>query len=226
MDKLRKIGEWMWQNKERLVLAVLIAFFCYRLYGVVYPEKVDETAQAVSRVEAAAEEEEDDGPQGRAQGLNRFARNRNRNQAEEEEEEEEDKPIQFRSFRPPKSLDPQNLPENWDVKDGRPPSPPAPPLPPEPVAFNALVKDNPFTAVTSGGGGGRDSGTRPQLRLLNIMELPTGEYRALIQTRTRQWYEEGEQFETYQLLSIDPAGGTVDIFSEQHGRAFTYSLGR
>ncbi|MBN2311746.1 MAG: hypothetical protein JXR94_22395 [Candidatus Hydrogenedentes bacterium] len=39
MEKLHKIGTWVWLNKEKVVLVVLILVFCYRVYKVVDPEE-------------------------------------------------------------------------------------------------------------------------------------------------------------------------------------------
>ena len=38
MDKLQKIGAWFWNNKERMVLIVMVAVLAYRVYGIMYPE--------------------------------------------------------------------------------------------------------------------------------------------------------------------------------------------
>jgi hypothetical protein len=34
MNKLQKIGAWIWNNKERMVLAVMLAVFAYRFYQI------------------------------------------------------------------------------------------------------------------------------------------------------------------------------------------------
>ena len=41
MDKLRKFGAWLWLNKERMLLGVLVGFLCYRVYVVMEPQKFD-----------------------------------------------------------------------------------------------------------------------------------------------------------------------------------------
>ena len=37
MNKIRKILRWVWLSKERMVLAVMVCFLCYRVYRVVNP---------------------------------------------------------------------------------------------------------------------------------------------------------------------------------------------
>lgn len=38
MNRIRKIGNWIWLNKERMVLAVMVGFLIFRVYQVVYPD--------------------------------------------------------------------------------------------------------------------------------------------------------------------------------------------
>lgn len=42
MNRLRKIARWLWLSKERMVLAVMVGFLCYRVYQVMYPETTGE----------------------------------------------------------------------------------------------------------------------------------------------------------------------------------------
>ena len=90
----------------------------------------------------------------------------------------------------------------------------------------AEAKDNPFAAVSTRGTGDDRIDERPKIYLLGIREWGDGTYRAQIYTRTRKWYEEGESFEAYQLIAINPEEQTVEIFSEKHGRSFTYEVVR
>ena len=278
MEIIRKIGDWAWANKERLVLAILVVFLVYRIYAVMNPTTLEEEAAAAARERAkhpttatrmpgapggalsqpgtpglgpglgeeegetdeegeaegavegedAVEGEGEDlegggtGPQGRLRTLRESGA-----QTAQRTMDPSDAPFEFKQHMPPKRIaDPNSLPEEWTADKGRPPMPQANPLPPAPVAFNALVKDNPFSASSTSGTGPTTGQERPNLTLLDIKEWKSGTYRAYILTRTRKWYAEGEQFETYQLMSIDPEAGTVEIFSEQHGRSFTYSLAR
>jgi hypothetical protein len=45
VNNLRKVGAWLWDNKERMVLAVLFVVLCYRVYWVVYPPPVESARQ-------------------------------------------------------------------------------------------------------------------------------------------------------------------------------------
>jgi len=61
------------------------------------------------------------------------------------------------------------------------------------------------------------AGTPLPLRVLQITEMPDGSKRALIQlqSQTPYWYEPGERFEDYQLVSISRDCGAVELFSER-----------
>lgn len=39
VDKLRKFGEMLWLNKERMILVAMLAILCYQVYEVVYPDE-------------------------------------------------------------------------------------------------------------------------------------------------------------------------------------------
>ncbi len=41
MDKLRKIGKWIWCIKERLVLLIMMVLLGYRVYVVINPPQLD-----------------------------------------------------------------------------------------------------------------------------------------------------------------------------------------
>jgi hypothetical protein len=38
LDKVRKLGQWVWLSKERIVLVAMISVFAYRVYLVAYPQ--------------------------------------------------------------------------------------------------------------------------------------------------------------------------------------------
>jgi hypothetical protein len=232
-------------NKERLVLAILVIFLIYRIYVVMNPTTIEEqTAQAAAAQRGAAaqaamppssampgmqgvnlwddddEDDDEDYPGGRPGVIQSSPYQQAQRTTSREQ------PLVFTQHMPPKRIpDPTNLPEEWTEAQGKPPAPPANPLPPSPVAYNALVKDNPFTAATDERRPQDGPGAPPNLRLLAIREWGDT-YRAQIQTRTRKWYAAGESFETYQLVSIDPEDGSVVIFSEQDGQNYTYTLNR
>ena len=39
VDKLRKFGEFLWLNKERIILVVMVAILCFQVYKVLYPDE-------------------------------------------------------------------------------------------------------------------------------------------------------------------------------------------
>lgn len=53
------------------------------------------------------------------------------------------------------------------------------------------------------------------LEVLNFQEVPDGSWKVQIQSARRGWYSEGDSFETYQLLSIDPDTECIEVFAEQ-----------
>lgn len=241
MDILRKIGDWAWENKERLVLAILVVFLVYRIYAVMNPTTIEEqSAQSASvRPQPAGSATTQTGegpadpaapgggPQNRLRRLQQGAAGGAGATGETTTTEPKEVPFVFTQHMPPKRIpDPNALPEEWTEEEGRPPSPPPNPLPPAPTPYNALIKDNPFAAVSTGSADGPRGEERPNIVLLGIREWGDGTYRAQIYTRTRKWYEEGESFEAYQLISINPEEQSVEIFSEKHGRSFTYRVGR
>ena len=38
MDKIRKIAKWLWVNKERMVLIIMVGVLVYRVNKVIYPD--------------------------------------------------------------------------------------------------------------------------------------------------------------------------------------------
>ena len=38
MNKIRKFGAWLWLNKERMILGVLVILLCYRVYAILMGE--------------------------------------------------------------------------------------------------------------------------------------------------------------------------------------------
>ncbi len=160
MNRLRKIGNWLWLNKERMVLAVMVGFLIFRVYTVVSP---------------AADEKEGQIP-------------------------------------PPPT---DKIPDDANL----PGDPPPPPPPPRLDDWSRLPRFNPFgpyRPVQVGGGGNQETNEQFPLRLLNIREIAPGELRAQIDSGVRSsWYAEGQAFETYEVLDIDPDAGTATVFSER-----------
>ena len=47
MEKIRKIFLWVWNVKERVVLAIMVCFLCYRVYPFIYPTEEDISANRI-----------------------------------------------------------------------------------------------------------------------------------------------------------------------------------
>lgn len=58
VDKLRKFGEFLWLNKERFILVVMVAILCFQVYKVLYP---DEKPRGVTPMPPRAINEETEG---------------------------------------------------------------------------------------------------------------------------------------------------------------------
>ena len=129
---------------------------------------------------------------------------------------EDPPPMPTYSF--PQRMPPTDLAELRQLGFPGPPPPPPPPRRLKP--WTSLRKRNPFWYnPTSGGdedqklaGFFRD----PGVYLLNITPGKDGVPRAQLQTRSsRKWYDEGEQFEKFELISIDPENEECVIYSEE-----------
>ncbi|HPO16532.1 MAG TPA: hypothetical protein PLI09_24060 [Candidatus Hydrogenedentes bacterium] len=169
MDKLVAIGKWLWLNKERFVLLVVMAVFCYRVYVVLNPPEPPAVA-------------------------------------------------------PPTSPRPGPIPDEL-----MPPSPPMPPVRSLPGGYAGLYNNNPFCYYCKAKGPGGDDIFDPKklgITLLAIRKLSDGRVRAQLNTTTvqRRWYNEGEQFEEYELQEIDPENNSVVIYSERYARRFTLTM--
>lgn len=104
-----------------------------------------------------------------------------------------------------------------------------PPLPERPkeqesVSWNSIHYNSPFwyrapgttnTNVKDGG----DS--EAQIKLLQILDTPTGSTVQLSAGASRTWCREGSQFQKYEVVSIDLASGTCEVRSERLGKVIT-----
>lgn len=107
--------------------------------------------------------------------------------------------------------------------------PGAPPLPPMPVAakvWNQLWKRNAFWYSPKQVGPDDDKLQQflrnPGVRLRNITQGKAGKYRAQLQTSSsRKWYDEGEQFEQFELVSIDPEKQECVVYSMEFQQPVT-----
>jgi hypothetical protein len=179
VDKLRKLGAWIWLVKERMILVVMVAFLVYRVYQVVYPPPMEE------------------GP----------------------------------VVRPPKAKLPDDAAERNELVQQATLPPPPPPRELLAVPGNyAIVHRNNALWYYSAQQGSTDQGEITAaglgLYLLDIQRVGT-RLRARLQTgSTTRWYNEGEKFEAFELLRVDPEQGTVEVYAEQYGRQLTVQLQR
>jgi len=163
MEKMRKIGERLWYNKERIVLAVMIGILCWHVYRVVN-----------APIEASAG-----------------------------------------TF----------MPAGKTLQDSEKPPMPLPPPPAVPTSWKAVYTPNPFwfySGGTTASGISRDD-QDPGIKLLRIQEMAGGKLRAQLQTTATNWYSEGDQFETFQLLKIDPTG-SCQVYSEGLGKVIVLTV--
>jgi len=167
-DKAVKAFRWIWDNKERMVLVVMVGVLCYRIYVVLNPEVMVETVNA----------------------------------------------------RPPDRSVEGHSPEII------PPEVPAPPALDLPGNYTGLYRNNPYWYYAGDRGVGEEEVTAATLgiNLLDIKEA-AGTWRAQLQTETtRKWYEEGEQFEEFELIEINAEEGTAVVYSERYGERVTLSM--
>lgn len=177
VDKLRKIGAWIWRNKERAVLLVVLVVLGYRGWALMSPRL----------------------------------------------------PPNWSRLQPPKPQLPDDLSELAEQNIELPPSPSLRPPADVPEPFASLYQKNPFWYYAgSGASRSEQEITVEQLniQLLNLQQV-RGKWRARLRTTsTTKWYDEGEQFEEFEVLRINPDEKTVEIRSERYGRNFTLKMNR
>jgi len=117
-----------------------------------------------------------------------------------------------RVYRFPK----QDIGDRLDVEMPRPPNPP------RLAQWKALYTPNPFwfnpSERRSDNQGQREETDIVLLRIRDVRGTPRVQLRTASATK---WYSEGEQFESYQVFSIDPEAGTCQVRSERTGRNLT-----
>jgi hypothetical protein len=55
MTKIRKLFAWFWRNKERMVLIVMVAILCQRVYQVMYPKPPEDHKRRVAPGDSISE---------------------------------------------------------------------------------------------------------------------------------------------------------------------------
>ncbi len=163
MDKVRKIAARLWYNKERMVLAIMVALLCWNVYKVMYPP-------------------------------------------------------------PPAKQTDYTLPKG-EVTDVDLPTPPKPFVPRMPQQWDVAFTPNPFWYFSGqkAEGGGDKERQDAGISLLRIKQVGDT-WRAQLKTTRTAWYDEGEQFESFELLKIHPDEGTCEVNSQQLGRVIVLRL--
>lgn len=123
----------------------------------------------------------------------------------------------------PESMKAYSVPRSGPVAVPQPPPTPRPQVPP-PTA--PLTRANPFWyhANPNAAGGDGESGA-PDLTLMNIQNPPAGPVAMIRAGRDRaRSLKVGDEFATYQVMSIDVEAETVTVYDES--TATTYTIGR
>ncbi len=122
-------------------------------------------------------------------------------------------PTGSKVFQPPRN----ELPPDVET----PGTPPRMPGNPSPGNWADLWLNNPFFYASAGGSAG-PAGNLDQvldLEVLNFQETSDGNWRVRIRSASRRgWYSEGDAFEAYELLSIDPDTECIVVFAEELAR--------
>ncbi len=119
-----------------------------------------------------------------------------------------------------------DLPQSAEERQalGLPGDLPLPPTSGLPGVYTSLHERNPFwyySGSTQQKGGEEGSAEALNIQLLDI-QVAAGEPRARLKTiRTTDWYSEREQFEEFELVSIDVETQTAVVYSERYERQFT-----
>jgi len=170
VDRLRKIGFWLWFQKERIILAVIVGILVYRVYMVANPPAPPEEAPLV----------------------------------------------------PPKTKIDESVPP-----EVRPPVPQPKPPGSVPGNYAMLFRKNPFWYYGGTQQAGGSSEVTPEslgIALLDLKQV-NGRWRAQLRTRsTTKWYDEGEQFEEFELQSISPEERSVTVYAVRHAKRFVLKL--
>ena len=130
-----------------------------------------------------------------------------------------DNPDSDAIFAPPRT----ELSEDVD----RPGAPPRVPPLNDPEDWSSLIRRDIFRYEQRAVSEGRDGDVYDsEIRVLSIQEVLPGVIKVQIQTATtKQWYEEGEQFERYTLQKIDVEAQCCIIYDESLGRPIEACVG-
>ena len=200
LSKLRKVGVWFWNQKEKMVLVALLIFLCFRVYVVLInpPDLMAETGPAAPAATTAPKP-------GLSQAGGRAGSTTT------------PKPAAAAPAAPIMSAN--------DLK-----APPARPVLERQEDYKPLVRQNPFTiygVMMGTSKKGEQTEETIDVVLNRILKWKDGSYRAEMTTKVSgrpKYYAEGEPFESYKLMSIDAAGNTVTIYSNAHDKTFVLKV--
>ena len=166
VDKIRKLAETIWYNKERIVLGVMVCILLWHVYSIFKSPPEDEPKEfGVPRVDNIV-----------------------------------------------------NV-----VKDiAGPPDPPKE----RPVAqWEGIYTPNPFWALSAQSSiMSRTTDAPADISLIQIQEGRPGKWRARLKTNVMRWYDEGESFESFQLIKIHPEDNSVLVRSDRLGKVLTLKV--
>jgi len=196
-SKLRKAGLWAWHQKEKMVLAALLIVLCFRVYVVlINPSAAVDEAKTPAPDTKTATTSTGTTPPGTM------------------------------GTAPPKPAAPAGGGLTADnVQD-----PPPRPAMERADDYRPLVRQNPFTiwsAILDNSGTKDSEGDSIDVTLNNIVKWSDGAYRAELTTKVAgkpKRYKEGEAFENYKLMSIDPQNRSVTIYSSAHDKTFELKM--
>jgi hypothetical protein len=165
VDKLRKTGLWLFHNKERMFLFIMVGILCYRIYVVVIPEPPEQAPAVTAPSENV--------PAGTMPPV-------------------------------PEMRPPMDVPGN----------------------YTQLYNSNPFWyhAGKANQDKGEISAADLGITLLDIKKVGDRWRAQLRTTSEKDWYDEGEPFEEYELVRINPEQKTVIINAKRYRKRVTLSM--
>lgn len=163
MEKLRKVGIWCWNAKERIILTLMVLLLGFRVYYLVSNSAADDLTTTL------------------------------------------------RNPGPVPAIEPN-----------RPPAIPplASPMPVTPLTRNPIFV---YTRPSTRGGSSNNSTTNEdsKVQVLRIFPDENGKHKAQISTgSSRKIIPEGDSFESYTLMKIDPDTECCEIYSESSNQTF------
>lgn len=160
MDKIRKIAESLWYNKERIVFGVMVCILFWHVYSIFNPPEE----------------------------------------------------VVLAPLNPPKEE-----PDPGEIAE-------IPPRPePRPIQqWEGIYTPNPFWSLSGSYSLSSKTKEAPaDISLVRIQQGREGKWRAQLRTNVTKWYNEGESFQSFQLIKINPDDNSVEVRSDRLGRVLT-----